>query len=225
MTDTTQRISPSDFQQSEGLEDWRVLGEGACLFFPTQSFAESARLVQAIGEIPGVEDHQPAVDVRQGGVTVRLVTAEQDYMGMTERDVQVARQISAAARDLGLSADPSAVQYLLVIPGAPNIAEVMPFWQAVLGYQPRPDSPAEDLVDPRDRGPGFWFESMDVPRADGGGAIHVAVWVPHDQAEARVAAALAAGGRMVRDDFAPAWWTLADAAGNEADIATVTGRD
>jgi hypothetical protein len=25
---------------------------------------------------------------------------------------------------------------------------------------------------------------------------------------------------MVRDQFAPAWWTLADAAGNEIDIAT-----
>jgi 4a-hydroxytetrahydrobiopterin dehydratase len=65
---------------------------------------------------------------------------------------------------------------------------------------------------------------MDTPRPDGGGAIHVGVWVPPDQAEARVAAALAAGGRMVRDQFAPSWWTLADAAGNEADIATTIGR-
>ena len=37
--------------------------------------------------------------------------------------------------------------------------------------------------------------------------------------------ALAAGGRMVRDEFAPSWWTLADAAGNEADIASTKGRD
>ncbi len=51
------------------------------------------------------------------------------------------------------------------------------------------------------------------------------IWVPYEQAEARVAAALAAGGRLVRDEFAPAWWTLADAAGNEADIATTMGRD
>jgi 4a-hydroxytetrahydrobiopterin dehydratase len=101
----------------------------------------------------------------------------------------------------------------------------MPFWQAALAYAPRGDTPDEDLVDPRGRGPAFWFEPMDEPRADGGGAIHVAVWVPHEQAEARVAAALAAGGRLVRDEFAPAWWTLADAAGNEADIATTTGRD
>ena len=66
---------------------------------------------------------------------------------------------------------------------------------------------------------------MDEPRPGGNGAIHVAVWVPGEQAEARVAAALAAGGRMVRDQFAPAWWTLADAAGNEVDVATTETRD
>ena len=87
------------------------------------------------------------------------------------------------------------------------------------------DSPDEDLVDPRGRGPAFWFEQMQEPRPDGGGAIHVAIWVPYEQAEARIAAALAAGGRMVRDEFAPSWWTLADAAGNEADIATTMSRD
>ena len=89
----------------------------------------------------------------------------------------------------------------------------------------RPDSPDEDLVDPRSRNPGFWFEGMNEPRADGGGAIHIAIWVPFEQAEARIAAALAAGGRMVRDEYAPMWWTLADAAGNEADIATTKDRD
>jgi 4a-hydroxytetrahydrobiopterin dehydratase len=65
---------------------------------------------------------------------------------------------------------------------------------------------------------------MQEPRGDGGGAIHVGIWVPHDVAEARVEAALAAGGRLVRD-HAPMWWTLADAAGNEADIGTIKGRD
>jgi 4a-hydroxytetrahydrobiopterin dehydratase len=158
-------------------------------------------------------------------VTVRLLTKNDDYWGMSQRDVELARQISAIARDQGLSADPSAVQTFLVVPGAPNIAEVMPFWRAVLGYEPRRDSPDEDLVDPLDLGPGFWFEQMEHPRPDGGGAIHLAVWVPHDQAEARVQAALAAGGRMVRDEFAPSWWTLADLAGNEADIATTMNRE
>ena len=221
----TDPISPSKFHEAEGLEDWRVVGDGACAFFRTGSFAEATYFVQRIGELDGLEDHPPAIDLRHDGVTVRLITATDAYMGMTRQDAELARRISAVAGDLGLTADPAAVQSVLIIPGAPASAAVMPFWQAVLGYEPRADSPDEDLVDPRDRGPGFWFERMDEPRADGGGAIHIAVWVPYEQAEARVAAALAAGGRMVRDDYAPAWWTLADAAGNEADISTTTGRD
>jgi 4a-hydroxytetrahydrobiopterin dehydratase len=221
----TDQISPKQFHESEGVEDWRVLGDGACAYFRIGSFAAGARLVQAISELPAVDDLHPDVDVRHDGVTVRLITITDDYAGMTQRDVELARQISAVARQLGLSADPSAVQSLLVIPGATVRAEVMPFWRAVLGYEPRPDSPDQDLVDPRSRGVPFWFEQMKEPRPDGGGAIHVAIWVPYEQAEARIASALAAGGRMVRDEFAPSWWTLADAAGNEADIATTMGRD
>lgn len=221
----TDKISPKQFHESEGVEDWRVIGDGAYAYFQTGSFAAGARFVQAISQLPGIEDHPPDVDVRRDGVTVRLITYTDDYYGMSHRDIELARHISAAARGLGLSADPSAVQSLLVIPGAAVTAEVIPFWRAVLGYEPRRDSPEEDLVDPHGRLPGFWFEQMDQPRPDGGGAIHVAVWVPYEQAKSRIAAALAAGGRMVRDDFAPAWWTLADAAGNEADIATTMSRD
>ncbi len=218
-------ITVSQFRGSEGIEDWRVLSEGACALFRTGSFAASTRFVAAIGELPGIEDHHPDIDVRRDGVTVRLITITGDYYGMSLRDVELAQRISALAREHGLPADPSAVQSLLVIPGSPNTAQVMPFWQAVLGYVPRGDSPDEDLVDAHDRGPAFWFEAMDEARPGGLGAIHVAVWVPYEQAEARVAAALAAGGRLVRDDRAPAWWTLADAAGNEVDIATTHSRD
>jgi 4a-hydroxytetrahydrobiopterin dehydratase len=221
----TDRITATQFHESEGVGNWRVVGDGACTHFPTASFAASAELVQAIAQLPAVEDHTPDVDVRHDGVTVRLITYTDDYYGMSRRDVEMARRISAAARQLGLTADPSAVQSLIVIPGSTSPADVMPFWRAALGYEPRRDSPAEDLVDPKNRWPGFWFEQMKAPRPDGGGAIHVAAWVPYEQAEARIAAALAAGGRMVRDQFAPAWWTLADAAGNEIDIATVRARE
>jgi 4a-hydroxytetrahydrobiopterin dehydratase len=220
----TDGISPKQFGESDGVDDWRVVGDGATAYFRTRSFAVSARFVQAIGELPDVTDHAPDVDVRHDGVTVRLITYTDNYYGMSQRDVEMARQISATARHLGLSADPSGVQSVLVVPGATSRAAVVPFWRAALGYEPRRDSPAEDLVDPRGRWPGFWFEQMNEPRADGGGAIHIAVWVPCEQAETRIAAALAAGGRMVRDEFAPSWWTLADAAGNEVDIATTHGR-
>jgi 4a-hydroxytetrahydrobiopterin dehydratase len=222
----TDRITPSQFYEAAGIEDWRIVGsDGACAYFRTGSLAKAARLVRAIGDLAGVDDHRVAIDVRGDGVTVSLITVEPGYMGMSTRDVDLARQISAVAREQGLTGDPSAVQSYLVIPGAPDIKEVMPFWQAALGYVPRQDSPEEDLVDPHGRGPGFWFEKMEQPRPDGGGAIHFVVWVPYEQGEERVKTALAAGGRLVRDQFAPSWWTLADVAGNEIDIATIKGRD
>ena len=55
--------------------------------------------------------------------------------------------------------------------------------------------------------------------------VHLDVWVPHDQAEARVAAAIAAGGHLVTDQWAPSWWVLADPEGNEACVATWIGTD
>src|SRR5262245_10848185 len=101
------QISPKQFHESDGVEDWRGIGDGACAYFRTGSFAASARLVQAISQLPDVEDHKPDVDLRHDGVTVRLITYADDYYGMSQRDIALARQISAAARRLGLSADPS----------------------------------------------------------------------------------------------------------------------
>lgn len=220
----SEKITVKQFIASEGVEDWCLTSEGATAFFRTRSFAESARFVQAIAAIGGVEEHRPGIDIRHDGVTVHMITYTEDYFGPGTRDVELARAISAAARALGLAPDRSAVQSVLVIPGAPDITKVMPFWRAVMRYEPRRDSPKEDLVDPHDRTPPFWFEGMNQPRGDGGGAIHLAVWVPYEEAQKRIDAALAAGGRMVRDSNAPSWWTLADAAGNEVDIATVSGR-
>jgi 4a-hydroxytetrahydrobiopterin dehydratase len=219
-----ERITPRQFHEAGGVGDWRVLGEGACAYFRTGSFAAGARFVRAIGELGGLDDHHPDIDLRHGGVTVRLITITDDYYGLSERDVELARRISALARDLGVSADPTAVQTVQVTIDALVSAEVMPFWRAVLGYEYRGDSPDEDLVDPRGRGASFWFQPMDAPRPQRN-RVHIDVWVPHDQAEARVAAALAAGGRLVSDEHAPEWWTLADAEGNEVDVATWMSRD
>jgi 4a-hydroxytetrahydrobiopterin dehydratase len=154
---------------------------------------------------------------------VRLITITDDYYGLSERDVELARQISTTAREMGVPADPSAVQTIQVTIDALVIPEVLPFWRAVLGYADR-DAEGEDLMDPHGRGAPFWLQRMDAPRAQRN-RIHIDVWVPHDQAEARVAAAIAAGGRLVSNEHAPQWWTLADAEGNEADVCTTMSGD
>src|SRR5687767_11388131 len=128
-------ITAKQFHEADGVEDWRVLGEGACTFFRTGSFAAGARLVRAISELKGLDDHHPDVDLRHDGVTVRLITYTDDWYGMSQRDVELARQISAVARKLGVPADPSAVQTILFTIDARVSSEVMPFWRAMLGYE------------------------------------------------------------------------------------------
>jgi 4a-hydroxytetrahydrobiopterin dehydratase len=135
--------------------------------------------------------------------------------GLSNADVELAREISAAARRLSLPSDPSAVLHVQVAIDALDIPKVRPFWQAVLGYDNYGD---DDLLDPRRSQPSFWFQQMDAGRPQRN-RIHIDVYVPRDQAEPRLAAALAAGGRVVSDAHAPEWWTLADPEGNEADLA------
>ncbi len=212
-------LTAAQFLAAGGVQDWRVVGDGASAYFRTGSFATGARLVHAIGELPGLEDHRPDIDLRHDGVTVRLFTTAPAPDGLSERDAGLAQQISAVARTLGLTADPSALQTLVVSIDALAIPEVLPFWRAILGYEPRADAPEEELNDPRRRWPVFFFNHMDAPRPQRN-RIHIDVWVPHDQAEARIAAAIAAGGRLVTDQYAPGWWVLADAEGNEACVAT-----
>ena len=193
--------------------DWRVVRDAASTHFRTGSFAAGLALVDAIGTLAEAANHHPDVDLRYHGVTVRLKTHSEG--GLTERDVALARQISDAARELGVPVDLSGLQMVQVAIDALVIPDVMPFWRAVLGYEQEDD---EDVADPDAQGPPFWFQQMDAPRPQRN-RIHIDLYVPHDQAEARVAAALAAGGHVVSDENAPGWWTLADAEGNEVDVA------
>ena len=199
--------------------DWRVVRDAASTHFRTGSFAAGVALVDAIGKLADAANHHPDVDLRYHGVTVRMRT--HDEGGLTERDVALAGQITDAARELGVPVDLSGLQMIQIAIDALVIPDVLPFWRAVLGYK---QENGEDVVDPDDQGPPFWFQQMDAPRPQRN-RIHIDLYVPHDQAEARVAAALAAGGHVVSDEHAPEWWTLADAEGNEVDVAPWPDRD
>ena len=207
-------IPAKHFRDAAGVEDWRTIfgGGWACAYFRTGSFATGVEFVRAIGEVAAAANHHPDVDLRPEGVSVKLFTGSG---GLSEQDVAVARQISAAAAELGVPADPSSVQHVQVAIDALVAGDVQPFWAAVLGYEPFGE---EDVLDPQRRGPTFWFQRMDEPRQQRN-RFHIDVYLPHDQVEARIAAALAAGGRIVNDANAPGWWTLADAEGNEVDLA------
>lgn len=100
----TERISPQEFQEAGGVDDWRVVSGVACAYFGTGSFRAGVTLVDAIGQLADAANHHPDVDLRYPSVVVRLVT--HDVGGLSSRDLELARQISAAARDLGVTTDP-----------------------------------------------------------------------------------------------------------------------
>lgn len=212
-----ERITDADFSAADGVTDWRALFWGAKTLYETGDFATGARLVAAIAEQADELGHAPLIDLRPDTVTVQLLTVG---VGLSDLDLELARRISRVAADLGVSADPSAVQQVQLAVDCADRPRVMEFWRAALGYVPVGDA---DLVQPNLIGPAVWFQDKDYvsPR----NRIHVDVSVPHDQAEARVDAILKAGGRMLGDRYAPESWSLIDPEGNVVDIATWQGRE
>lgn len=198
-----------------GLADWRYQLNAILATFRAGSFPDAAAFVSAGADLAESHDHHPDIDVRYPDrVIVRLTTHAAG--GLTTRDADLARDLSTLAAERGLATEPLAVQTVELAVDALDIDAVRPFWQAVLGYRAADDG---SLTDPLGRGPAVWFQQMDAPRPQRN-RLHLDVTVPHDIAEQRVAAALAAGGTLVSDGAARAFWVLADPEGNEVCVCT-----
>jgi 4a-hydroxytetrahydrobiopterin dehydratase len=199
-----------DFRAAHDGGDWVVLHGGAAAVFRVGSLIEAARLAEAVAQLPGTESL--LMTVADGHLSVRLT---RDLWMLEERHVELARAISAVARDHGATADRAAVQEIqLAIAAQPDAIDVG-FWRAVLGYS---ELAEDNAVDPLGHGSTVWMQDLDPDRPLRH-AMHIDVSVAREQAENRLAAALAAGGRIVDDSSAPAGWILADRAGNRVCIA------
>lgn len=197
-----------------------------------RSLRQAAEVAGRIAAECGAEaDGSLLMDVRQDRLDLTLQNLAAG--SVTTDEAELARQISAVVRDLGLVTDARvgtaavrSVQLLEVAIDAMDIAAIRPFWRAVLGYgdEPGRSGPQAAIVDPVGQGPAVWFQQMTEPRPQRN-RIHLDVSVPHDEARHRIDVALAAGGTLVSDARAPAFWVLADAEGNEACITTWQGRD
>lgn len=212
---TTQEILDAE------LADWRLLLGTLHARFETGDFAAGLALVNRIGEAAEEANHHPDLDLRWGHLDVRLVS--HDSGGVTGRDLRMARRISELAAEAGATPRPDQVQALEIALDTPDFARVKPFWRALLGLQDNPGS-ADELRDTKGRLPALWFQETDAhetPRM----RFHLDITVPHDQADQRIDAAVAAGGTVVDDSRAPAYVVLADADGNKACVCTCLGRD
>lgn len=219
MSETTgesEWISAAQFHRKPGVSDWRVTGTGPQAVFTATSLSHAAGLVAPV--VAAAEDYGilPDIDVRPEAVVVRIPYRSDD--GIPAAAADFAAHVSQAAADLLLTADPSLAQSINIYIAQHSHADARPFFAAALGYEPFGET---DAVDPLRSGPQLAFNPIrgDTPAR---GRTHFDVFVPADQAQARVDAALAAGGRLADDSHAPAWWTLASPDNHGVDIASWT---
>ena len=207
-------VTPEAIAADETLGDWRVLVRTLQAEFVAGSFSDGATLLAAFAAAADAADHHPDLGLRYPG-RVRVVLSTHAINGLSDADVALARTLSGLAADHGASAEPLMPERLEICIDTLDADRIRPFWAAVLGYREKEG----ELLDPAGVGPALWFQQMDEARTDRD-RFHLDIVVAHDKADERVAAALAAGGRLVTDDFARAWWVLADADGNEACVCT-----
>jgi 4a-hydroxytetrahydrobiopterin dehydratase len=199
------------FLNAEGVDDWVVLHGGPTAVFRVPSLVDAARLAQAIAGVPGLGP-RIAMSVLPDRLTVRLT---REMWGIELGHVALARLISGVARSRGATADRTAAHEVQFAVAAKPDAIDVGFWRAVLGY----DAMAPDnAIDPLGHGSTVWMQALD-PAKPLRHAMHIDVSVAREAAEARMNAAVAAGGRIVDDSEAPAAWILADRSGNKVCIA------
>ncbi|WP_439593008.1 4a-hydroxytetrahydrobiopterin dehydratase [Microbacterium sp.] len=209
-----------------GLIDWRKLAQGLHARYLTGGFSDGARFVTAVGEAGDALGHHPGVSVRDGYVDLKAVSSDAVYRDdngaehvvewVTQKDVDLARRITAIAAEHGLQADPASVSVLELGLDTARSATIAPVWAALLTGNPEAQgngSPSDEIRDALGRVPNLWFGHADQ-RRPASQRFHVEVYVPRQVAGQRIAAAVAAGGSVVDDSGAPALTVIADQDGN-----------
>jgi 4a-hydroxytetrahydrobiopterin dehydratase len=200
-----------EFLAAEGLDDWVVLHGGATAVFRVRSALDAVQLAEAVAAVPGLQGSGTLLTIADGGLSVRL---SRDLWQLEPRHVQLARAVSGVARSLGAVADRTSVQEVqFAIAAKPDAVDVN-FWRAVLGYAPMA---GDNAVDPLGHGSTVWMQELDETKPLRH-AMHIDVSVAREHVKARLAAALAAGGRIVDESEDPGHWTLTDRAGNRVCI-------
>ncbi|TFC80623.1 pterin-4-alpha-carbinolamine dehydratase [Cryobacterium sp. TmT2-59] len=185
--------------------------------FTTADFASAVRVLDQVAEAADALSHHPDVRLGYGRVTFRL--SSHDAGGVTDRDLRLALRIQEIA-------DAQDAERARFMPARYDVAidctdadAIRPFWRVGLGYVESYRDGEIDLADPHGQGPGVWFQSMEIARTERN-RIHLDVYVPTSEAEARVQAVIDVGGDLLTAEHAPDWWVLADPEGNELCVCT-----
>jgi 4a-hydroxytetrahydrobiopterin dehydratase len=215
-----------------GLTDWRKLGQGLHARYVIDDFGSGAQFVAAIAEAGRAAGHHPRVTLGDTYVDLKMISDDAVYRDdegtdhvvewVTQKDVDLARRVSEIAADQGVKAAPSQITTVELALDTPNPGLIAPMWAALLTGSTEArgrGTIGDDVRDATGRVPILWFQDTDqhdTPRQ----RFHLDVWVPPEEAEGRIAAAVAAGGEIVDDSQAPSFTVIADPDGNRACVCT-----
>lgn len=139
----------------------------------------------------------------------------------SDQDIAFAKAADNLIDAAGLERSHEHIAQLQITIHAADIEKVKPFWLAIVGYS----DAADDLIsDQTASQPSVRFQQLGAPR-DLPPTTRIDIHVPADKADRRIQAALAEGGRIITDEFAPTSWVLTDPEGNQASVRTWRGRE
>ena len=222
MSDPQARLSPGQVAAA-ALDDWRQIRDTLRARFRTGDFATGLAFVNRVGAAAEGADHHPDVILTYPEVRVSLTS--HDAGGLTSRDIDLAREISAIAAEAGIGHDTSITDVDLALDTADH-APLAGFYAALFGVGDHDGGP--DVVS--DQAGSMWFqtpsdEGVRLPPASPPQRGHLDVWVSPDEAERRVQAVLDACGTLISDASAPSFWVLEDADGNRSCVCAVSPDD
>lgn len=204
-----------------GLADWRKLSQPLHARYLTTNIAEAADFVAAVAIVVEADSEHLEMKLAHGVVDLSLCTRE-DGLWVTQKDIDLARNISAIAQVNGLKADPTAVTQLEVGLDTAHEDKIGPFWSVLLTGSP--DNKVYDSIfDPTGRVPAIWFQGTgdhDPPRQ----RWHFDLWLAPEVADERIAAAVSTGGSVVDTSGAPSFTVLVDPDGNRVCVCSAMGR-
>jgi hypothetical protein len=208
--------------EATGSADWQAVFSAMACYrttSPTQQreLAASAAALADAARFPLLVDLRPGLVILDSGKD----QWEQDAHGLGLDFTDLAGNLQIAARDVGATADPELPRFVQIFLDAADVDVVRAFWVAALGYTHDRRAGVTDIHDPRRLNPVLVFQELDASDAERRrqrNRIHVELAVPPDLAQTRLAAIVAAGGRLI--DESEDRWRFADPEGNE--LVTVT---
>lgn len=204
-----------------GLNDWRRMSSSLHARFDTGDFVTGTRFVRAVCDAAEEVNHHPDVTLTYPHVDITLTS--HDVGGITDRDLDLAREISSIAAAEQIGTAPAQTRELFIALDTADPVALGEFWAEVLGGEFEGDARGGEVTPDHPGLVSLWFQKT-TPHEEPRQRFHLDLWVPHDRLDELVDRAVGAGGAVTREEDRPSFVVVADPEGNKVCFCTALDR-